>query len=45
MDMYCIVFSYVVYSGMKAFGKNRKIKLTEKLAILHYSIYYTGVDC
>ena len=35
--MHCIVFSCVVYSRLKEFvEKNRKIKLTEKLAILQY---------
>ena len=35
-DMYYFVFSCVVYFSLKAFGKNRKIKFTEKLAILQY---------
>ena len=31
--MYCTVFSCVVYSRLKAFGK---VRLTEKLSILQY---------
>ena len=37
-DMYRIVFSCVVYSHMKAFGKNGGKKLTEKLAIVQYMV-------
>ena len=37
-DMYCIGFSCVVYSVLKAFRKkNGNINLTEKLATLQYS--------
>ena len=34
--LYC--FYCVVYSRLKAFGKNGKIKHTEKLAILQYQV-------
>ena len=35
-DMYCIVFSCVVYYRLKAFRKNRENKTHGKIAILQY---------
>ena len=42
--MFIKFFSFVVYSRLKAFGKNGKIKLTEKLAILQYSVLFYRVN-
>ena len=38
-----MVFSCVVYYRLKAFGKNGKIKLKEKIAILQY-VYHMRKD-
>ena len=40
--LYC--FSCVVNSRLKVFGKNGKIKLTEKLAILQYTYHKHALD-